>query len=326
MVSIENNNKIEAGRFFLIGWEGNHLDEPLELIEHFRPAGLIFFRRNYPGSPEGLALQLKAIKKRAADLGLKPFILAIDNEGGDVKRLPPPFIELPKAASKLEPNEIKKLCYDSGLELRSIGFNLNLAPVLDVDVANGIMKTRSFGLSAQEVILRARAFIEGFESSGILTCGKHFPGLGAATLDPHKELPTVDLDLEELLRVHLEPFRALRANLSMVMTTHSLYPALDSKMATFSEKIVKILRKDIGFDGLALSDDMEMGAVTANIGPGEAAIAATLAGHDLILVCRSRAVIEASVKALEEKIHTDRSLHIALAKSQARLKNLVFWQ
>jgi beta-N-acetylhexosaminidase len=326
-VGAQSAPQTKAGRFFLLGWEGCQAAEPLELIERFKPAGLIFFSRNYPpgGGPE-LKEQLTELRRKAQSLSLSPFLLALDNEGGEVKRLPPPFVQLQAAADDLALEEIFLSARASGQQLADLGFNLNLAPVLDVDTSLGIMRSRAYGRKPPQVIVKAAAFARGFAASGVLTCGKHFPGLGAAHLDPHMVLPTVETPWEEINKIHLAPFRALLGQgLPMVMTTHCLYPALDDeKPATFSPKIVGLIRDDLGFDGLILSDDMEMGAVSAKTEPGAAAVASIAAGHDLILVCRRLSVIEASIQAVGEALETGVLPAKRLAATEGKLKNLKF--
>ncbi|MDR2368811.1 MAG: hypothetical protein LBF58_12040 [Deltaproteobacteria bacterium] len=292
----------KAGIRLMIGWEGTGAREPLALIEELAPAGLVFFRRNYPpgGGPE-LADQMGELQRRSISLWGRPLLLAMDDEGGTVKRLPPPHAQLPGAPEQagLGPGPIRAMARSAGAELRSLGFNLNLAPVLDLSVPGGIMSKRSYGEDPQTVIAMARAFIGGFGEAGLFTCAKHFPGLGAARVDPHDTLPTVPLNASALAP-HLSPFRALIGEgLPMVMTSHCSYPGLGlATISTFSAALIDILRDDLGFGGLALSDDLEMGAVAKNVSLGEAASSAILAGHDLALVCRERALIDEAHRAL----------------------------
>jgi beta-N-acetylhexosaminidase len=309
-----------AGGFLIIGWEGAGFEEPLGLLEEFRPTGLILFRRNYPGSPEALRAGLAALKGRASDLGIEPLILTLDDEGGLVKRLPEPFVQLPKARECADPLAIRTGAKRAALELRDAGFNLNLAPVLDVDVLGGFMRERCFGTTPEDVAQRAFAFVQGFRDGDIGCCGKHFPGLGAATLDPHERLPVVDLDGDELERVHAAPFRKLAAyGLSAIMTTHCRYPAWDPEnMATFSATIVGRIRPMMGFRGPILSDDLEMGAVVEGLSVGQAALAAIEAGHDLALVCRKRDNIEAAARSLGEALADGRLDRARLLASRRR--------
>jgi beta-N-acetylhexosaminidase len=316
-----------AGGFLVAGWEGTALSEPLGILERIRPAGLILFRRNYPpgGGPE-LRGQLAALKEAAGRLGLAPLILCLDNEGGAVKRLPEPHVQLPKASDPLGPDEIKALARKAGAELRGLGFNLNLAPVLDVDVSGALMRERSFGTTPEAAAERAAAFAEGFLAEGVAGCGKHFPGLGAAEIDPHERMPVVKASAGELRGVHMAPFRRLLGRaIPMAMTTHCLYPALDEgSPATFSKKILWELRAGLGFGGPILTDDLEMGAVLG-LGPGRAAGAAIEAGPDLALVCRKIENVRAAASALAEALDSGRLPWGRLAESRGRVKEALDW-
>jgi len=155
-----------------------------------------------------------------------------------------------------------------------------------------------------------RATLKAFHQIGLLGAGKHFPGLGAAVIDPHHELPSINVDADRLLEVDLPPFRELlNSDLLAVMTTHALYPALDSeKPATFSEEITGMLKGELGFTGALLTDDLEMGAVVKNYPMGEAAVNAVKAGHDLALICRKREYIDECRQALADSL---RAGHLA---------------
>jgi beta-N-acetylhexosaminidase len=298
-LSEKHKLKNQAGSLMLIGWEGNDLDEPLQLIENYAPAGLIFFSRNYPpGGGKELAAQLAACQDLSQKLWGRPLLMALDNEGGLVKRLPSPHIQLPGAPlqAKRGIGHIRIMSYLAGCELKVLGFNLNLAPVLDLAIPGGIMVDRSFGSDPSVVTSCAQAFIKGFKEASVFCCAKHFPGLGAAMVDPHHVLPTVELSLDQMAQ-HLKPFDDLvRNGLELVMTSHSIYPALEeplkgrgksqNKPATFAPEIVNLIRERFGFNGLILSDDLEMGAVAHRLQSDQAATEAILAGHDLILVCR----------------------------------------
>ncbi|MDR2141121.1 MAG: hypothetical protein LBR11_04910 [Deltaproteobacteria bacterium] len=383
-----------AGRLLMIGWEGRDSGEIRDLIDEFRPGGLIFFRRNYPlGRPavpsafwpepqddddddepwgyqrpgpqeaefwekQGLGPQEEdlwerkpaaQLPRRAADLDIlapgylreilvmiqkyalrtldRPLIIAVDQEGGKVSRLPESFFQLPSARemSMLELERVKLLGARAGRELRSSGFNLNLAPVLDLDwPEGGYIGNRSFGSDPAQVISYAQAFQEGLWAGGVLSCGKHFPGLGGATLDPHERAPEIGWDQGELAR-SLKVFQALvEAGLPAVMTTHAYYPALDpNELATLSAPIVSVLRQEMGFEGLLLTDDLEMGAVIGSMEPGRVAVRAVLAGHDLVLVCRHHQVIREAYEALLEAINKNRISYGHLLESGVRLQRFL---
>jgi beta-N-acetylhexosaminidase len=235
----------------------------------------------------------------------RTLLLAVDNEGGTVKRLPDPHIQLPPAAEARAAGlgTIFETARNAGRELKHLGFNLNLAPVLDLTAEGSFLTTRTFSGDPAEVSNCAKVFVEGFRSAGILCCGKHFPGLGAASQDPHSTLPSVDLDKKQM-QSHIKPFKDLiDAKLSLIMTSHCLYPGVGiAKPATFAKEIPALLRRELGFEGLIVSDDLEMGAVTNDMQPGAAAVEAVLAGHDLILICRKLDLIEQAHEALAESL------------------------
>ncbi|MDR1050656.1 MAG: hypothetical protein LBP95_06175 [Deltaproteobacteria bacterium] len=284
---------VAAGGYMLLGWEGTGLEEPLELVEKFRPAGLVFFKRNYPGGGgEELRRQLRALQARALEVMDRPLLIAVDHEGGTVRRLPAPHLQTPSARESFERGGlggIFETALNAGRELAWLGFNLNLAPVLDLRVEGSFLTTRCFSSDPAEVAACAKVFVDGFRQAGVLCCGKHFPGLGAAGRDPHAAMPSVELDKKQM-QSHLRPFKDLvEAGLPMIMTSHCLYPGAGlDKPATFAKEIPDLLRRELNFEGLILSDDLEMGAVTTSMTPGEAALGAVLAGHDLVLVCRRR--------------------------------------
>ncbi|MDR1314233.1 MAG: hypothetical protein LBQ12_11200 [Deltaproteobacteria bacterium] len=295
-----------AGRLLLIGFEGTDASEAVNLAEEYRPAGFILFARNYPGSAASLKAMLSEISEKASRALKRPPLIALDQEGGTVSRLPleetrlPSALEMARLARENGPEALEELSYKAGAALRDLGFNFNLAPVLDVGSEGAYIGTRSFSDQADEVSLFASAFFAGQKRAGLLTCGKHFPGLGRALADPHCELPVVDSGLQEIWDRDLKPFRVLSAKgISAVMTTHALFRAVDPLLpGTISPRVVDLLKRDVGFKGLALTDDLEMSALSGILPPGRAAWEAVAAGHDLALVCRGRGNIEQAREGL----------------------------
>ncbi|UQZ88540.1 beta-N-acetylhexosaminidase [Deltaproteobacteria bacterium Smac51] len=318
-----------VGRILIVGFEGTEFSELESLITGIRPAGLIFFKRNYPETdgPSSLRRLITAAQDMAQScLGRRLFV-AIDHEGGTVQRLPAPYVSLPSAqdAGAQSLGNALELAAKAGRELAATGFNFNLAPVLDVaSPVSTIMGTRCFSDNPERVADYGRAVMEGYRNSGVLTCGKHFPGLGAALIDPHHELPTVEIDHRRLMEVDLEPFRELVENgLGAVMTTHALYPVLDDmNPATFSSHIVEILKKEMMFGGAVVTDDLEMGAVVKNYPMGEAAVSAVQAGHDLALVCRRATYVEECAKALASAALSGQISEARLADAHERSSRL----
>jgi beta-N-acetylhexosaminidase len=195
-----------------------------------------------------------------------------------------------------------------GSELASVGIDIDFAPVLDVhsNPANAIIGERAFAAEAERVAILALAFVRGLRAGGVLSCGKHFPGHGDTDRDSHAELPLVGRSRAELEAVELKPFRAaVAAGVPLLMTAHVLYPALDPlRPATLSRPILRdLLRRDLGFRGVVVSDDLEMGAIRSRGSVPEAAVEALRAGVDWLLVCndldQSLAVAERVRRAAE---------------------------
>ena len=239
---------------------------------------------------------LNADLHRAAPDGT-PALIAVDHEGGVVQRVRAPATHWPPmlshdthepAAAEIMSEQIGKML---GLELRAMGFDIDFAPVLDIhtNAANPIIGNRAFGTTADVVARRALAFARGLDEAGILSCGKHFPGHGDTTTDSHLELPRVDHSWERLASVELEPFaRAAEAKLPMIMTAHVVFAALDAlRPATMSSKVVTgVLRDRLGYQGVIVSDDLDMNAIAEHMDVGVAAISAIRAGCDVLLLCR----------------------------------------
>ena len=275
---------------FMIGVQGEALsrDERL-IIEQCGFGGFILFAHNCREPKQILWLCRELWETGTA---FPPFI-AIDEEGGRIHRLPPPFTHFPPAAA-LGRTGSAELAYKVGLatarELSVVGINLNFAPVLDVNSnpVNPIIGDRSFGAEPEQVIRFAGPSAQGLRDGGIIPCGKHFPGHGDTDKDSHLALPIVEKPLAELKSVELPPFvHACRQRIESLMTAHVLYRALDPEFsATLSEKIVTgLLRHDLGYDGVVFSDDMEMKAISNNFAEEEAAGLAVRGGLDVLLFC-----------------------------------------
>jgi len=282
-----------AGGLFILGFDGTTVDADLrDCIRRWRPAGVILFRRNLE-SPVQVA-------RLCADLhGLYPAsdppLISVDQEGGRVARLRAPFTELP-AARALGAHYgrtgslalIEQAAAVMAAELTAVGINLNYAPVLDVDSNpdNPVIGDRAFARDPQSVADVGCCQLRAFQRHGLLACGKHFPGHGDTSTDSHHDLPVVDGDRQRLERVELAPFRrAVEAGVAALMTAHVLYPALDDTWpATLSRRILTgLLREELGFDGLIVTDNMEMRGVWGRWGADELVRRAIDAGCDLFI-------------------------------------------
>ncbi|WP_346017166.1 beta-N-acetylhexosaminidase [Pseudenhygromyxa sp. WMMC2535] len=231
--------------------------------------------------------------------------MAVDQEGGRVQRLRDPWTEWPpmRALGSRSVADTARFAAAMALELLDCGFDLDFAPVVDVDSNpdNPVIGDRSFARDAARVSAHATAFIQAMQGKGLAACAKHFPGHGDTDLDSHLALPRLDHGRERLDRVELPPFRAaVEAGVASVMTAHVLYPRLDPKRpATLSPEVMGVLRDELGYDGLVLSDDIEMRAVADHFSVEARSLGALRAGVDVILACSAADLREEVIAKLE---------------------------
>jgi beta-N-acetylhexosaminidase len=229
----------------------------------------------------------------------------IDLEGGLVDRLRDLIAPMPSAAAVFATSKTANFIRHGRLiaqEAKALGFNTTFAPVLDLALpaSAAVMKTRVISANPADVVRYATAFIEGLTAEGILGCGKHFPGLGGGTLDSHHATPRIDRTWKQLWNEDLATFRALAPKLPLIMVSHAAYPQIkDNTPASISPYwITTILKKRIGYSGLIISDDMEMGGILTQTSIEEAAIQAVLAGTDLIEICRDPSLVLRAYEAI----------------------------
>ena len=298
------------GQLFVLGFEGR---EPSSATEGFvrerAPGGLVLFGRNL-GGPDEIAALTAALQAASS----VPLFMAIDQEGGKVTRLGPPFTRWP-SPSAVGAAGSSRLTYALGeaiaKELLAVGITMNLAPVLDVltQPENPVMAGRSFSADPQVVAQIGTAFFQGLADKGVIAVGKHFPGHGDTTVDSHLALPIVPHDLARLFAVELVPFAAvIREGIPALMTAHLLCPALDpDRPATLSRAILThLLRERLGFSGLLVSDDLLMSGITDTTPPGEAAVRFLEAGGDLVLICSDEAAQRQAFDGVAEAVETGR--------------------
>lgn len=294
------------GQLLLMGVPGTELTpEVATRLKKLQPGGFILFGRNIQ-----TAQQLRKLIDDLRDLSeIEPFI-TIDQEGGRVSRLRLIGEEPPNAQAlrdKGDPGLIKRHGQLTGQILRLFGFNLDLCPVLDIsydDAADNSLKGRTYGRNPQQVIDNAGIFNRAMRAEGILSCGKHFPGYGPAQCDPHEFLPVITKSREEMERSELLPYSALLPELDCVMTCHSNYTAYDPDRgrwpASLSHNIVtKLLRHQYAFDGLAMTDDLDMGAILNEVTFEQAIQEAVRAGNDLVMICHRVEMVELARRHLE---------------------------
>jgi beta-N-acetylhexosaminidase len=317
-----------------VGFEGDDPAEAVGIAREIRPAGYVLFARNCAGTPARVKAMILEIAKEHLRLLKRPAIMAVDQEGGTVLRLRlegtvlPSAEEMAAAAREGGPGAIEAMAYTAGVALRELGFNMNLAPVLDVAGEGSYIGSRSFSSDPDEVSRCALAFHVGLKRSGLMGCGKHFPGLGQATVDPHSELPVVSSDTMDVWNRDLKPFRALSQDGVMsMMTTHAMFRAVDPLLpGTLSPRVVDLMKSDLGFKGLALTDDLEMAALAGVYPTGRSAPEAVAAGHDLALVCRGRDNIREArdglVKAIRDYTLTPARIRDARRRLTKALKRI----
>ena len=305
------------GQLLLVGVPGPELDpETAARFRALQPGGYILFARNM-AEPAKLRRLIDDLR----DLSAVEPIITLDQEGGRVSRLRTIGSE-PPGASDLRDKGDKSLIARhgelTGRLLRLYGFNLNLCPVLDVsfdDEADNSLRGRCYGQTPAEVIDNAAAFNTAMRKEGVLSCAKHFPGYSAAGVDPHHALPVIDRTLEELEATEFVPFRALLPECDSVMVGHAWLPCFDpdrpNRPSSLSANVVNgYLRGDIGFDGLVMTDDLDMGAVLEGTSFDETIRGAILAGNDLAMICHRIGMAErarASLETLDDAV-LDRAL------------------
>jgi len=321
-----------AGQRVMVGFEGMAPSADVRtLIKQYGVGQVILFARNVDG-PEQVAELVRELQGIAREAGHDlPLMVGVDQEGGRVARLRAPWTVWPslRALGRLDsPEHAERMGRALADELLPCGIRWDFAPVVDVDTnpKNPVIGDRSFGADAGLVGRLGAAMVRGLQGGGVAACAKHFPGHGDTDLDSHHDLPAVTHSRSRLEEVELPPFRAaLDAGVAAVMTCHVLVPELDeTRPATLSPTIVPaLLREGMKFDGVVVTDDMEMKAVAKGWGAGEAAVLAAAAGCDLIAFCKTPAsqveAIEALVRAQEQERLKVRAMDDAVARLR-RLK------
>jgi beta-N-acetylhexosaminidase len=295
-----------AGSLLIVGLGATELTA-LERawLKLIRPAGIILFRRNIAE-----ARQTRALLADATRLCASHSLRCVDVEGGTVDRLRDALAPMPSAqavAAAARNLRKSKLAREHGeliaREVKAFGFNTTLAPVLDLGLPESasVMGTRCAGATAAEVVAYAREFFAGLAAHHIMGCAKHFPGLGGGTLDSHHETPLIKRTWNQLWQEDLEPYRALRNQIPMVMINHAAYPKTAGKKRPASVSrfwIETVLRQRIGYRGIVFSDDLEMGGALKFMLIEEAAVEAVRAGTDMVEICHSAELILRAFEAL----------------------------
>ena len=296
----------QIGQLLIAGFDGQQVPAELRSIaREFGLGGVILFARNI-ADPEQVAELCFEASRLVPEL---PLWVSVDQEGGRVARLKAPFTEWPAMATLGRSGDVllaARFARALAAELRAVGITLDYAPVLDIHTnpKNPVIGDRALSEKAGEVARLGAAIIEALQSEGVAACGKHFPGHGDTQTDSHLELPLVEHPIERLRAVELVPFRAaVSAGVATIMTAHVFMPALDeTRPATLSRRVVfDLLRQELRFEGVILSDDLEMKAIASTYAVPAAAVLAIEAGCDGVLICSGDHATQAA--ALEALVH-----------------------
>jgi beta-N-acetylhexosaminidase len=319
--------RVQIGQLLIIGFDGTKMSPRLaSLLTKIQPAGVILFARNITGAAQTHTL-LRECQKCVAT----PLFTCVDLEGGTVDRFRNVIGSTPSPAEVFATGSralFRKHGRVIGENCRALGFNVDFAPVLDLayEASRSVLSSRAVSDDPKQVVIYAREFLRGLGDAGVLGCGKHFPGLGEATLDTHHELPSVEKPLRTLWAEDLVPYRSLstsqRRELRMVMISHAAYPKVtgDRTPASRSKNwITDILRKKIRYNGLIVSDDMEMGAVLKFAPIEQAVVQYIRAGGDLALICHKEEMIVRAYEALLHEAERDRKFVQRVRESAGRV-------
>jgi beta-N-acetylhexosaminidase len=310
-------------QLLIVGFEGTEISPQLaSLLTELQPAGVILFARNISSAEQ----TYKLLKHCQACVSTSLFT-CVDLEGGRVDRFRNVIGPTPSAADVFATGD-RKLFRKHGKVIgescRALGFNTDFAPVVDLalEASRTVMSSRAVSADPKQAVIYAREFLAGLRSAGVVGAAKHFPGLGEANLDTHHELPSVGKSWKKLWAEDIYPYRAMRRELSMVLIGHANYPAVthDGTPASLSKKwITDVLRKKIGYRGLIVSDDLEMGGVLKAASIEQAAVQHIRAGGDLCLICHHEDYIRRSYEALVKAAEQDRRFAQRVEESAARV-------
>jgi beta-N-acetylhexosaminidase len=313
-----------GGQVLMVGLPGLEVEEVArELVRDLKVAGVILFARNLQ-SPEQVWQLTRDLQALAREAGSPPLLIALDQEGGPVQRLKAPFTLIPAARDlglNATPEEVEALARQVGRELALVGINVNLAPVVDVPRSPACPQwQRAYSADPERAARYALAAIRGYRAGGVVPVAKHFPGLGDTMADSHQVLPRA-LSTDGKREADLRPFRqVVAAGVPMIMTAHLLVPEWDeARPATLSPAALQgWLRRRLKFEGVIITDDLEMGAIAGRLPVEQAAVEALEAGADLLLICNNWQAAAAAARRLSE----DSTLETRVRESGARLARL----
>lgn len=332
----------KIGQLFMVGFDGLTVNDHIKrLIQHYFVGGIILFRRNVqtPEQVAALCRDLQEINSHVSDI---PLLIALDQEGGMVMRIEQGVTPLPSAMAFQaagSTDDCEQLSRISGEEMRQLGINMMLAPVLDVNnnPHNPVIGVRAFGEDSETVIKYGMAALRGLQSARVLTTAKHFPGHGDTVVDSHYAMPLIPHDRQRLNAIELLPFKAAIAQgVDAIMTAHVVFPEIEKEPnlpATFSKAVLTdLLRGELEFNGAIISDCLEMAAIANGVGVTDGAVATLQAGADIALIShqeeRQQAAMDAVLKAtLSGVIAMERINHAYQHVQQLKqLKTITDWR
>jgi beta-N-acetylhexosaminidase len=313
----------QVGQLLIMGFDGTDLSSRLHtMLATLCPAGIILFKRNINDAAQTHALLRDALKTAST-----PMFLCVDMEGGTVDRLRDVITPVPSVAEVAAAGSNKLFRKHGriiGEESRALGFNTDFAPALDLrfEASSSVLTSRTVSADPGKTVTYAREFLRGLCDCNVLGCGKHFPGLGEANLDSHNELPLIAKPWKELWSEDLLPYRELRRELPFVMVAHATYPNVtgDRTPASLSKKWMSgILRRKIGYRGLIVTDDLDMGGVLAAASIEEAAVQTLRAGADMFLVCQKEESVWRAFEAVYKQVESDKKFARLVAERSRRV-------
>ena len=313
----------KVGQLLMIGIHGTTLNDDAKfMLNEYRVGGIILFDRNMESKDQVKTL-ITDINKAGKSAGLTPLFLGIDQEGGAVARMDDKLIKVPPAeeVGKMPVEQAVSLAKQSGAELKDLGFNINFAPVADLGLTYG----RSYSTSPDEVVRYAGAVGKAYDEAGLWYSYKHFPGIGKTDVDLHADTSIVPVSKETLLsedtKVFIDLIKQSKPNTYTIMVSHAMYPQIDpDHPASLSKAIITDwLRKDIGYNGVVVTDDMDMGALAKHYTFGDMAVQSILAGSDILLVCHEYEHMQEAYNGLMKAVKDGRISKERLDESVKRI-------
>lgn len=313
----------KVGQLLMIGIHGKTLNDDAKfMLNEYRVGGIILFDRNMESKDQVKSL-IADINKTGKSAALTPLFIGIDQEGGAVARMEDQLIKVPPA-EELGKEPIEKavsLAKQSGTELKDLGFNINFAPVADLGLTYG----RSFSTNPDEVVRYASAVGKAYDEAGLWYSYKHFPGIGKTDVDLHADTSVVPVSKETLLnedtKVFVDLIKQSKPNTYAIMVSHAMYPQIDPDHPSSLSKaiITDWLRKDMGYNGVVVTDDMDMGALAKHYTFGDMAVQSILAGSDILLVCHEYEHMQEAYNGLMKAVKDGRISKERLDESVKRI-------